>query len=133
MRFHSSFVLLKCFVKFLSWNKSFQVAKHVVTNFAKVIVNVIQSNSVIGEGNVFAKRGENSCSVLLCSTSTEPTLFQLGSTQDETWVRNKGRVLLSINMCSIMLFSSLKSECFANVSRIHVFQVHILACLHRCR
>ena len=93
MRFHSSFVLLKCFVKFLSWNKSFQVAKHVVTNFAKVIVNVIQSNSVIGEGNVFAKRGERIVGVLLCSTSTEPTLFQLGSTQDETWVRNKGHVL----------------------------------------
>ena len=66
MRFHSSFVLLKCFVKFLSWNKSFQVAKHVVTNFAKVIVNVIQSNSVIGEGNVFAKRGERIVAVCFC-------------------------------------------------------------------
>ena len=58
MRFDSSFILFKYFVKFLSWNKSFQVAKHVVTNVAKVIVNVIQSNSIIGEGNIFAKRGE---------------------------------------------------------------------------
>ena len=46
--------------------KSFQVAKHVVTNFAKVIVNVIQSNSVIGEGNVFVKRGERIVAVCFC-------------------------------------------------------------------
>ena len=65
LRFHSSFLLLKCFVKFLSWNRSFQVAKHVVMN-VKVIVNVIQSNSVIGEGTVFAKRGERIVAVCFC-------------------------------------------------------------------